>query len=199
VRRLTLDDLPSPEEFLKDRDAMRRRVIALKALRRVAVGPLVSLTFENHATVLWQVLEMCRVEGHTTPQKRREELETDNEMLPDDGGLAATMFLELEGEAQLRRWLPRLSGVEGTVSLRFGGREVKADYERGRSREDTTSCVHYVKFPLTLEHRRLFPTSEVTLAIDHPEYRHAAVLSPATRDELAKDLDGAAQVRHAGS
>jgi hypothetical protein len=188
VRPLTLDDLPSPEEFLKERDAMRRRVIALKALRRVAVGPHVSLTFENHETVRWQVLEMCRVEGHVSPEKRREELEIDNGMLPKDGGLAATMFLELSGDAQLRRWLPRLVGIERTVSLRFAGREVRADFEEGRSREDTTSCVHYVRFPLSLEQRLLFPRSEVVLAIDHPEYRHQAALSPATRDELAKDL-----------
>jgi len=188
VRPLTLDDLPPPEEFLKERDAMRKRVIALKALRRVAIGPIVSLTFENHETVRWQVLEMCRVEGHASPEKRREELEIDNEMLPRDGGLAATMFIELEGDAQLRKWLPKLSGIEQTVSMRFAGRVVEAEFEGGRSREDTTSCVHYVKFPLTLEQRRLFPTSEVTVAIDHPEYRHATILSPATRDELATDL-----------
>ena len=95
MRPLTLDDLLSPEEFLKEREALRRRVIALKALRRVCVGPHVSLTFENHETVQWQVLEMCRVEGHETPEKRLEELEIDNGMLPPDGGLAATMFLGL--------------------------------------------------------------------------------------------------------
>lgn len=199
MRPLTLDDLPSPEEFLKERDAMRTRVIALKALRRVAVGPIVSLTFENHETVRWQVLEMCRVEGHASIEKRREELEIDNEMLPKDGGLAATMFIELEGDAQLRRWLPRLSGIERTVSMRFAGRTVQAEFEDGRSREDTTSCVHYVKLPLTMEHRRLFPTSEVTVAIDHPEYRHAAILSPATRDELARDLAGPLGSRHGGA
>ena len=139
---------------------MRGRVIALKALRRVAVGPIVSLTFENHETVRWQVLEMCRVEGHVTEEKRKEELDVDNEMLPRPGGLAATMFLELPGEALLKTWLPKLVGIEEHVVLRFGGREVRAAFEGGRSKETTTSCVHYVKFALSDVERQMLYFSE---------------------------------------
>jgi hypothetical protein len=189
VRPLALDDLPSPEEFLRVRDAMRRRVIAHKAKRRVAIGPHESLLFEDRETVLWQVLEMCRVEGHVTPEKRREEMEIDNEMLPEEGGLAATMFLELDGEALLRTWLPRLVGIEETVFLELGGRRVRGAFESGRSREDTTSCVHYLKFAFGPEDRRLFARSEVVVAIDHPAYRHKAAMSPETRDAVAKDFE----------
>jgi hypothetical protein len=187
VKPLELADLPSPEEFLRVRESMRRRVIEVKARRRVAVGPHVTFLFENRETVRWQVLEMCRVEGHVTEEKRREELEVDNEMLPEDGGLAATMFLELPGEALLKTWLPRLVGIEEHVVLRFGGREVRAAFEGGRSKETTTSCVHYVKFALSDVERRLFATSEVVLAIDHPAYRHQATLERATRDALVAD------------
>lgn len=187
MKPLTLSDLPSPDEFLRVRESMRRRVIELKARRRVAVGPHVTFLFENRETVRWQVLEMCRVEGHVTEEKRREELDVDNEMLPSDGGLAATMFLELPGEALLKAWLPKLVGIEEHVVLRFGGREVRAAFEGGRSKETTTSCVHYVKFDLSATERRLFASSEVVLAIDHPAYRHQAVLDPAARDALAAD------------
>jgi hypothetical protein len=187
VKPLVLSDLPSPEEFLRVRESMRRRVIELKARRRAAVGPHVTLLFENRETVRWQVLEMCRVEGHVTEEKRREELDVDNEMLPEDGGLAATMFLELPGEALLKTWLPKLVGIEEHVVLRFGGREVRAGFEAGRSKETTTSCVHYVKFALSDVERRLFASSEVVLAVDHPAYRHQTTLSKATRESLVSD------------
>ena len=187
MKPLELADLPSPEEFLRVRESMRRRVIEVKARRRVAVGPHVTFLFENRETVRWQVLEMCRVEGHVTEEKRREELAVDNEMLPEDGGLAATMFLELPGEALLKTWLPKLVGIEEHVLLRIGTREVRAAFEGGRSKEVTTSCVHYVKLALSDVERRLFPTSEVVLAIDHPAYRHQTTLEKATRDALAAD------------
>jgi len=187
VKPLTLADLPSPEEFLRQREGVRRRVMEVKARRRVAVGPVATFVFENRETVRWQVLEMCRVEGHVTPEKRLEELAVDNEMLPEDGGLAATLFLELDGEALLRKWLPLLVGVEESVFFRFGGREVRAAFEPGRHKEDTTSCVHYVKFAFTDVERRLFAASEVTLGTDHARYRHLAVLSAETRDALVED------------
>lgn len=187
MKPLTLADLPSPEEFARLREGLRRRVMEVKARRRVLVGPHVSFVFENRETVRWQALEICRVEGHLTPEKRQEELDVDNEMLPEGGGLAATMLIELDGEALLREWLPKLVGVEEHVVLRFGGREIRAGFEPGRHKEATTSCVHYVKFAFTDTERRLFTSSEVVLGIDHPSYRHLAILSGETRDALAED------------
>jgi hypothetical protein len=188
MKPLTLDDLPAPAQFLKDRDAMRSHVIEVKARRRVAVGPLVSLVFENRETVRWQVLEMCRVEGIEEPERRLEELATYNEMIPAAGDLAATMFIELEGDAMLRKWLPRLSGLEEHASFRFRGREVRAEFEAGRSREKDTSCVHYLHFRFTDADRSTFRVApEVLVGFDHPEYRHWATLSDATRDSLASD------------
>ena len=120
MKPLSLSDLPSPEEFEKKREAMRHRVMEVKARRRVHVGPHVSFVFENRETVRWQVLEIGRVEGHATAEKRQEELDVDNEMLPEDGGLSATMLLELDGEALLRKWLPLLVGVAGLAGYRYG-------------------------------------------------------------------------------
>ena len=187
MKPLTLADLPSPEEYLRLRDGLKRRVMDVKARRRVLVGPHVSFVFENRETVRWQALEICRVEGHVTAERRTEELAVDNEMLPADGGLSATMLIELSGDALLREWLPKLVGVEEHVVFRFGGREVRAWFEPGRHKEATTSCVHYVKFAFSDTERRLFASSEVVLGIDHPNYRHLAILSPATRDSLVED------------
>jgi hypothetical protein len=188
VKPLALSDLPTLDAFLEGREATRRLVIALKAKRRVPIGPHVSVVFENRDTLLWQVMEMCRVEQITDDAKRREELDVYNELMPKPGGLSATMFLELEGDALLREWLPRLIGVEGRVFFRMGGREVRAAFEEGRSREDLTSTVHYLHFPFLDADRAAFRhATEVVLGIDHPAYRHLAVLSDETRASLAAD------------
>ena len=187
MKPLSLVDLPSPEEFLRVREAMRRRVIEVKARRRVAVGPHVTLLFENRETVRWQVLEMCRVEGHVTEAKRQEEASTSTTRCCRRTGGSPRRCSCCSGEALLKAWLPKLVGIEEHVVLRFGGREVRAAFEGGRSKETTTSCVHYVKFALTDVERRLFATSEVVLAIDHEAYRHQATLESATRDALVAD------------
>ena len=185
---LAIADLPTLEEFLRGREETRRRVIALKTVRRVVVGPHVSVLFENRDTLRWQVMEMCRVEHIVSDEKRQGELDVYNELMPKDGGLSATMFLEFEGDALLRRWLPKLIGVEGHVFFLMGGREVRAAFEEGRSREDLTSTVHYLHFPFTASDRGAFRAApEVVLGIDHPAYRHLAALSDAAKKSLAED------------
>lgn len=189
MKPLTLADLLAPPEFLRRRDALRREVIALKALRRVHVGPYASLVFENRTTLAWQVHEMCRVEELVDDADRAAELAVYNELMPEEGGLAATMFLEFDSEPLLKTWLPRLAGIEEHVLVRAGGRAVRARFEPGRSREAYTASVHYLHFPLGPEERAAFRgRSEAWVEIDHPAYRHAAVLAPATEASLADDL-----------
>jgi hypothetical protein len=189
MRPLTLADLLSPQEFLARREAVRRDIIALKALRRVAVGPYASLVFENRTTLLWQVHEMCRVEELTADAARQKELDVYNELMPPEGGLSATMFLEFDSEALLKTWLSRLAGIEEHVLLRPGPRTVRARFEAGRSREAYTASVHYLQFSFVAEDRRAFAEAQdVRVEIDHPAYRHAATLPPAARASLLDDL-----------
>ena len=190
MKPLTLADLLDPAAFLARREDLRRQVIALKAVRRVAVGPYASLVFENRVTLAWQVQEMCRVEEIADDAGREAELAVYNELMPADGGLSATMFLEFDSEALLKAWLPRLAGIEEHVLVGVASRAVRARFEPGRSREAYTASVHYLHFPLGAEDRRAFlGTAEARVEIDHPAYRHAAILSPATRGALAEDLE----------
>lgn len=58
------------------RDAMRGHVIDIKKQRRVPVGDRVSLVFENHETVLYQIQEMVRAEHITSPEGIQDEIDT---------------------------------------------------------------------------------------------------------------------------
>src|SRR5690348_5841066 len=99
MTKLTLKDILGPSAYERVRDERRRRVIELKRRRRVHVGPNVSLVFENRDTMTSQIEEMCRAEKLTEPAKIQEELDVYNAVLPDEGQLAATLFVEVSTEA----------------------------------------------------------------------------------------------------
>ena len=62
MRKVTLDEIQGLEHYEQSRDQFRRRIIDLKKYRRVGVGDRVTLVFENHDTVLFQIQEMLRAE-----------------------------------------------------------------------------------------------------------------------------------------
>jgi hypothetical protein len=201
VRPLTLDDIADQRAYERERDTFRRAVIAEKKLRRITIGPVVTLTFESRTTVRFQVQEMARAERMTTDREIQHELDVYNRLLPAPGELSATLFLELTSEEQLRTWLPRLVGIERSVVLRIGDgagaplvRSVPEDeHESQLTRQEVTSAVHYVRFPLTPDEVSAFSAGPVTLLVDHPEYPdgHPGVqLADATRALLDEDLAG---------
>jgi rubrerythrin len=92
--------------YERERDEFRSRVIAAKKLRRISVGPVVTLTFESRLTMRFQVQEMARAEKMITDEQIQHELDVYNRLLPSHGELSATLFLELTTEEELRTWLP---------------------------------------------------------------------------------------------
>lgn len=199
-RLLTLDDIADLRAYERERDDFRREVIAAKKLRRVGVGPIVTLTFENRLTMRFQVQEMARAERMATDAQIQHELDVYNRLLPAPGELSATLFLELTSEDQLRHWLPLLVGVERSVQLRIGsdGTTVvpsvpEAGHQANLTRETVTAAVHYVRFRLDPDQVDRFREGPVRLAVDHPSYPDGlpgTSLTDGTRTELLADLAG---------
>ena len=200
-RRLTLDDISDLRAYERERDERRARVIAVKSLRRVGVGPLVSVVFENRETVRHQVQEMVRAERLVSDAQVQIELDTYNPLIPLPGELSATVFIELTDEALLREWLPKLVGIERHFELRLdagpGDPETAVDivvgepdavHEELLTRSDVTSTVHYMRFRLHGAQLARFDAGPVWLACTHPEYREHTRLSEETKDELRSDL-----------
>ncbi|HEY3174936.1 MAG TPA: DUF3501 family protein [Candidatus Polarisedimenticolia bacterium] len=196
MRRLTLADLTAPGEYERTRAEFRRRIIELKRHRRVTVGDRVSLVFENRETALSQVQEMVRAERIVEPEKIQFEIDTYNALIPEPGGLSATLFIEITTAPDLRAELDRFIGLDrpGTVFFDLGkaGR-VEGAFEKGHSDAQRISAVHYVTFDFTPDQRRAFMEaagagSSLSLAIEHPNYRHRAVVSEEVLKSLAEDL-----------
>ncbi|MHB8439308.1 MAG: DUF3501 family protein [Acidimicrobiales bacterium] len=195
-RRLALEDIEDLRQYERGRDEFRRRIIELKRRRRVAVGPMVTLVFENRETVRFQIQEMARAEKMVSDAQIQGELDVYNALIPEPGELSATLFVELTDEASLREWLVKLVGIERSMELRIGtgaGAAVvtaapEAAHAEQLTRDDVTASVHYIRFPVGEKHACAFAAGPVELACVHRHYRHSAVLADDTRQELHADL-----------
>jgi hypothetical protein len=195
MRKLTRADIRGPRLYAAIRDDLRKRVIELKRVRRVSVGPQVTLVFENRATMIFQVEEMCRAEGLDEPDKIQDEIDIYNKILPDAGQLGATLLIEITDEAEIERTLERLVGLHDHVWLIVGGERVKAEFDPDQFRTDRLAAVQYLKFTLSPAAEKALAAAgtAVALAIDHPNYRYEARLGEPSRASLAQDLDRAAE------
>src|ERR671922_1175652 len=153
MAKLTLDDISDLRAYERERDAFRRQIIDLKKKRRVPVGDILTLLFENSRTIRFQIQEMARIEKIISDEGIETELRVYNPLIPEPGQLCATLFIELTSDEALREWLPKLVGVERSVGLRLGDGEVvpavvDEEHERQLTREEITASVHYVRWEL---------------------------------------------------
>ena len=192
-RKLTLDDISDLRAYEREREEFRAAVIEKRRLRRVSLGTLMSLSFENRDTMRYQIQEMIRVEKTMTDEGVTEELNAYNPMIPEPGQLCATLFVELTSEDQVRERLPKLAGLERSVSLRLsdGSRvpgRIDDQHAAGLTREDVTAAVHYLTFDLTDAQVESFRAGDVLVECSLPTYLEVAALTQDTRTELLLDL-----------
>jgi hypothetical protein len=192
---LQLSDLKNLVEYEKARDAMRARVIALKARRRVVLGDQLSLLFENRDTVLYQIQEMMRTERIVDDARIQDEIDAYAPLLPGPGRLSATLFIEIPelarlGQEEVRQTVNRFQGIDGAVSLRAGDAVVPAEFEGGHSKEEKMAAVQYIRFTITDAARAALadPATPARVVVDHPNYRAETPLSADARAELLADL-----------
>lgn len=194
MKKVTLGDVKNLHEYELIRDDWRRNVIAVKEKRRVLLGDIMSLLFENRLTVLNQVQEMCRAERLAKPEAVQQEIDVYNDLVPAAGELSATLLVEITREADIQ---PRLDALVGLSSgrhlwLELNGRKVFARFLEGQGREDRIAAVQYLRFPVgegSGDMRALASgPAPVVLRVDHPGCRASAVLSPDLRAEIAGDL-----------
>jgi len=191
-RKLTVDDIADTRAYEREREGFRAHVIEVKRRRRVHLGPIVTIVFENRDTMRFQVQEMARVERILTDEGIQDELDVYNPLIPEPGQLCATLFIELTTDEQVKEWLPKLVGVEHSVVFRLAdGSEVRSRAEARHAsqltREHVTAAVHFIEFRFTPEQVAAFGVGAV-LAIDHAAYEAPVELPAHTVDELLADL-----------
>ena len=193
TRKLTLDDIADQRAYERERQEFRSRMIEVKRRRRVGIGELLTVMFENRDTMRLQIQEMVRVEKLLTDEAVLEELKAYNPMIPEPGQLCATLFLELTSDDQVREWLPKLAGLENSISLLLSDGssvqgEIDAQHAAGLTRDDVTAAVHYLTFNFTPDQIAAFQNGQVSVVCSQKNYIDSTILGDATVAELLSDL-----------
>lgn len=193
MKELIQTDLLSTAEYERQREQFRSQVIALKQRRRISVGPLITLIFENRETLRFQTQEMIRVEQILDSHKVQEELDVYNALMPGSGELSATLLIELTEQERMKEWLDVFMGLDHgeTVAIRAGTEQVFGLFEGGHSHETKISAVHFVRFRPTASMTSAFADlrQPVMLTVQHHVY-HAEVSVPGSmREEWLSDLN----------
>ncbi len=194
MQKLQRSDLFSLEKYAEVRDDFRQKVIAHKKNRRVPLGPMAALYFEDRLTMQYQVQEMLRIERIFEAAGIQEELDAYNPLIPDGSNWKATFMVEIADEAERRRRLAELIGIEDKVWVRVEGFDpvfAIADEDLERDTEDKTSSVHFMRFELTPEMVAAARGGAALAAgVAHENYSHQLDPLPENiRAALVADLD----------
>ncbi len=168
VDDLTLDLQAWAEEFERRRPEM----IAYRRDRRVDLGDLMQLDFEDRETVRWQVNRMIGVEQITDPEKVNHELATYNVLVPGYLELCATLLIGIDDMEELYRWKPLLVGVNDKLVLEIDGERARLIPDDEGTREEEPPMVQYLKWVLTEEQAAAMRSGEATvrIGVDHDNY-----------------------------
>ena len=191
MKRLSIEDLWSLEEYAKRRPQFRAEAIARKSLRRIQLGTHVTLQFEDELTVRYQVQEMLRIERTFEQDGIQAELDAYNPLLPDGTNLKATMMIEYPDEAERKIALANLVGIENCVWIRCGGIEVTAiaDEDLDRSTEFKTSAVHFLRFECPPGFSSVLKRGGPLIAgISHARYDETTAVPKPIAEALSVDL-----------
>jgi Protein of unknown function (DUF3501) len=192
VKTLSHQDVLPIEEYEKQREIFRSRIISLKQRRRISIGPLLTLVFENHETLRFQVQEMIRVERIIDPAKVQDELDVYNALVPSSGELSATLLIEITDEAKVKEWLDTFMGLDHgqKVAIVAGGEQAFGEFEGGHSHETKISAVHFVRFRPTDTMKAAFADlrQPVSISVSHGCYREEVSVPGSMREEWLADL-----------
>ena len=193
MKGVTLDDVIPYADYERQREEFRSRIIALKQRRRISVGPLITMVFENLDMLRFQIQEMIRVERIFDPAKVQDELDVYNALLPSQDELSATLLIEITDEAMMKQWLDQFMGLDHgeKVAIVAGGERVFGEFEGGHSHDTKISAVHFVRFRPTAGMKVSFADlrQPVTITVNHGSYQVEVPVPESMREEWLSDLN----------
>ena len=135
---------------------------------------------------------MLRIERIFEDAGIQDELDAYNPLIPDGSNWKATMLIEYPEEAERRRMLGLLRGIEKRVWAQVAASErvyAIADEDLERENDEKTSSVHFLRFELAAAMRAaLARGAGLSMGVDHPQYRVGVEVPADIRAALAADL-----------
>lgn len=194
MQKLDASQLMSLEQYSRERALLRARMIEQRRGRRLAIGEHCSWSFEDRATIQYQVQEMLRAERIFEPDGIAEELAAYNPLIPDGSNLKATMLIEYPDPIERSQRLSELRGFERRCWMRVAGFDCVfaiADEDLERENDIKTSAVHFLRFEFTPSMiDQLKAGATLAAGVDHPHYYHNVdPLGAALQQALIADFD----------
>jgi hypothetical protein len=185
---VTIDDLTLDlDAWQQEFETRRPEMITYRRDRRVELGDLMQLDFEDRETVKWQVNRMIGVEHITDREKINHELATYNVLVPGYNELCATLLIGIDDMEELYRWKPLLVGINDKLYLEIDGKRAKLIPDDEGSREEEPPMVQYLKWLLTDDQAaRIRDGAAVTVGVDHDNYDIDVKLSGEVAGRLAQ-------------
>ena len=179
VERSEIIDYVTYEE---QRDDLRARVMAAKAARRVHIGEYLTLLFENHLTMQYQIQEMVRTDRMVKEADINHEIDTYNELLGGQGELGCTLLIEIEDPSVRKEKLAQWRRLPEKIYLQMeDGTRIWATFDERQRGEDRVSSVQYLKF----DTKENVP---VAVGVDLPELQAETMLTEDQSEALRADL-----------
>jgi len=182
MRPVQRSELTDYQTYRDGRDALRPKILEIKAARRIHVGANLTFLFENRETIRYQVQEMMLAERIVREADIQHELTTYNELLGGEGELGATLLIEIENveerDQKLRQWVKLPEHLYAKLP---DGTKVRPQFDSRQISDGRLSSVHYVKFGVKGQ-------VPVSLGCDLPELTVEAELSEEQSRALAADL-----------
>ena len=194
MQKVSRESLLTLEAYAKARPQWLARLREHRRNRRLAVGPHVTLLFEDELTIRFQIQEMLHIEKTFDEAGITDEIEVYNPLIPDGSNFKATMLIEYTDPEVRKRELAQLRGIEREIWLEVTGAgriNAIADEDLDRETEEKTSAVHFLRFELTPGMVAALKGGAVmAIGIDHDHYRAEVSPVPAeVRAALLRDLD----------
>ncbi len=185
-------DILSRDEYKIKRKNLREKMVLRKKLRRVDVGPYVTMYFENKDTIIHQINEMVYIEDGGEEQIN-DEILAYKSLVPAGRELVATVMVEIDNPIKRTEFLSKMGGFEEQISIKIHDKiiEGKAELDGDRTTADgKASSVQFVHFEFEeedIEHIKN-NVENISISINHENYKHATMLNISTVEELIKDF-----------
>ena len=186
--KITADEIIPPSEYGRQRDTTNHRIIEMEKKRRLSTRTF-SYLFEHRDIILNQINEMVFLENVKDSEEIEHLIDTYSDLMPSNGILSVSMFIEISDQDQLLREMPRLSGIEQSVYLVFDDSELRATPEEGRSTEVLESTLQYLKFVFNRDQLSKFLKSRnVFIETRKTYYQETARIPEDLLETLKKEL-----------
>ncbi len=193
MRKLTIENLLSLEDYEKEREQIKTNLLLHKKNRSITVGDNILLLFEDFETIKYQVQEMLRIEKIFKEPEINEEISAYTSLIPDGDNLKATMLIMYPDVEERKVMLNKLNDLENNIYLSIDNNKrvfaVSAE-DLERTKDGKTSAVHFLRFQLDSDIIGMFKSSDnIIFGSAHDKYSRDTKITNETKMALIGDFE----------